>query len=170
MNDQGPNAEECRALYRSLASSLIDDIDASLFHSLGGLAARATAAAPSRSFYIDLFGPRVKRDDGTSLPEDQRNTVTHEVVIEFLRGVLLSDLPLATIQKLFYKLTDQAGRINRAEFHPLWLPILRSFLSLLEERSIPLTTPRYQDFCAAVLESYVVNYLGKEPTDTSSLA
>jgi hypothetical protein len=167
-DNEKPNRDEWRTLHRSLATSLIDVIDASLLRTREGLAARAAATVYPRSGYA--YGIRLQRGDPTILREDLRNTVTSDVLTDFTHGVLVSDLPLPTVQKLFFKLTDRAGRIDATEFHELWLPFLRGFVSVLEECSIPLTTPRYQHFCAAVLEAYIENYVRKEPTATSSLA
>lgn len=160
--------DEVNALYRSLVTFLIDDIDAALLHSTEGLDARIAATTPARGSY--LYGLSVQRNDQTVLQADRRNTVTHGDLLAFMEGILAADLPSLTLLKLFLKLTDQADRIDAAEFQPLWMPFLHDFVPFLERSLIPLTTPRYQHFCAAILEAYIRNYVKKEPQETSSLA
>ncbi|OIW24743.1 hypothetical protein CONLIGDRAFT_685690 [Coniochaeta ligniaria NRRL 30616] len=165
-DDKDLNHDEGKTLYKCLATFLVENIDASLLHSHQGLEARVAAAKPIHNSY--MFPSRMQRDD-PSLQADPLDTVDYGVLLVFIKGILMADMPLPTVQKLFFKLTDQAGRIHATEFHPLWLPFLRGFVRVLERCSVPVTAPRYRHFYAAVLEAYIQNYVGKEPTDTSSL-
>jgi len=149
-NDKACSNDETKALYKSLAASVVDVMDASALHSLQGAPARAASPADFKAAL--------------------RNTVSHECLTDFVTSILTEDLPLRTIQKLFFKLTTQVDRIDVLEFEPLWLPFLRDLMSYLVSKAIPLTIPRYQHFCIAILEAYVKKFVGKEPRESSSLA
>lgn len=158
------NRGEMRALYKSLATSLIDCIDASALHSRVGVANRG--ATTTRT---GLVAHEQRTVPAGALQEGLRNTISPELLTDLVDGILTVDVPLPTILKLFFRLTDQANRIDVGEYHPLWFPFLRGLFSLSEKKSVPLTTPRYQHFTIAIFEAYLKNYVGKEPRESSDL-
>jgi hypothetical protein len=158
-----PNTKQRMALYKSLVTLLVDDFDLLLLQS--------PDSAKSRGLLDYLTGGAHRPINKITVqPADPRKTIIALALGEFARGILDSKLPVPTVEKLFSRLTDQSKLIEAAEFHPLWLPFVRQLVIVLNNRSIPLTTPRYQRFCAAVLQAYVTNYVVKEPEGTISCA
>ncbi|KAK3330754.1 hypothetical protein B0H66DRAFT_73915 [Apodospora peruviana] len=60
--------------------------------------------------------------------------------------------------QLAMKVAGNASLIHQREFAPLWLPLLRDLIGILEKNEIPLSTPRYHHISAAILEEYVFSF------------
>ncbi|KAK4446588.1 hypothetical protein QBC34DRAFT_496868 [Podospora aff. communis PSN243] len=66
--------------------------------------------------------------------------------------------------QLSFKIVAGIDKIPFTEFRPFWVPFVRFLVTSLENRNVPLGTPRYQQLACAILEAYVARCVGREPT------
>lgn len=62
------------------------------------------------------------------------------------------------------KIVADVSSIPTAEFRPFWIPCLHKIIHTLEANNIPLSTPKYQQLARAILEAYINEYIGTEPS------
>lgn len=67
------------------------------------------------------------------------------------------------------KLATQVGQLPASEVLGLWLPFLRSFLTLLKDHNITLITPRYRNIFAVLLCTWLDRFVGAAPRGNTSL-
>jgi len=151
--------EETARLYLDIAQSFVDALDPTSIRSKESM---DSTAKSSRHSYSTAPRP---------LESDLKTAVRHEALVRFVTSILeLGADGENMMEAIQSRLISSAKNIPEREFHPFWLPFLRSLVEILDAKQIPLSTPRYQQIFTAMLSSYVDRYVGKSPKGARNLS
>ncbi|KAJ4384358.1 hypothetical protein N0V85_008382 [Neurospora sp. IMI 360204] len=142
-----------RELYLNLAEHILNELHIYKLHS------RSAETARVREI-IQLRSTKVTQD--LNLIKLAIEGVDKADIARFISG-LIAEKADTLLMRLTMKLVGDAKRIPLRELTHLWVPFLWLLLDVLEKHQIPLSTPRYQNIFAAIMEVYLLREVGKAP-------
>ncbi|KAK3336292.1 hypothetical protein B0T19DRAFT_409086 [Cercophora scortea] len=147
-----------RSLLQKLARQTVKAIDISQLRSFNKHAA-------SQRLKQSVPNPYAGRVTPSRLPSPALLEATTEPkhIADFIDCLLTEKMNDTLTLQLAFKIVSQAELIDKRDFVPLWLPFLRLLPDILKRHGIPLSTPRYRHIFAAILDSYILKSVGREP-------
>lgn len=155
---------EAMIFYQQIAKRSIAELDISLLYSEDN---DAKPAAKEPPFPYNLAYRSLEPPPPPPRPIEP---VTHGVLTEFVKALIrLGSDDDDLLKNFIQKIVTEAPSIEKSTFHPLWLPFLHSLISVMGACDIPLSDPRFQQIFIAILKAYIINYVGKEPSNDRNL-
>lgn len=147
-------------LYRAVANLVDTSMDFAALKSEAGLKLTSTKTKRSRQYTI------------TPPSRDElRTVVSHQLLADHFSALIqISTDADDLVRPLTSKIIAAVPRFAPTELNLLWLPFLRSLLSVLGSHQVPFSTPYYQHLFRTVSATYITKYVGREPTQETNLA
>lgn len=147
--------DAARQLHLNLAGRIFKELDIYDLHSRAAETARVREIVQIRSTHS-------KVEQSLQLLRPAIEGVDKADISRFVSG-LIAEGADTLLMRLTMKLVGDARRIPLRELTHLWVPFLPLLLDVLEKHQIPLSTPRYQNIFAAIMEVYLLKEVGKAP-------
>ncbi|KAH8684945.1 hypothetical protein BGZ61DRAFT_495252 [Ilyonectria robusta] len=145
-------------LYRAVANLVYTSMDFATLKSEAGFKLIST----KRPRHYNLAPP--SRDE-------LRTVVSHQLLADHFSAMIqISTDADDLVQPLTSKIIAAVPRFTPTELNLLWLPFLRSLLSVLGSNRVPFSTPYYQQLFRTVSTTYITKYVGREPSRDTNLA
>ncbi|KAK3395327.1 hypothetical protein B0T20DRAFT_418463 [Sordaria brevicollis] len=144
-----------RELYLNLAEQVVNEMRPYKINSRSAETARLREIVQIRSTYR-----KVEQD--LKLLKPAMEAADKADISRFISG-LIAEKADTLLMRLTMRLVGDAKRIPLRELTHLWVPFLTLLLEVLEKHQLPLSTPRYQNIFAAILEMYLLKKVGKAP-------
>ncbi|KAH6975020.1 hypothetical protein BKA56DRAFT_524277 [Ilyonectria sp. MPI-CAGE-AT-0026] len=145
-------------LYRAVANLVYTSMDFATLKSEAGFKLTST----KRPRQYNLAPP--SRDE-------LRTVVSHHLLADHFSALIqISTDADDLVQPLISRIIAAVPRFTPTELNLLWLPFLRSLLSVLGSNQVPFSTPYYQQLFRTVSTTYITKYVGREPTRDINLA
>ncbi|KAK3488568.1 hypothetical protein B0T13DRAFT_100155 [Neurospora crassa] len=142
-----------KKLYLDLAEHILNELHIYKLHS------RSAETAWVREI-IQLRSTKVTQD--LKLIKAAIEGIDKADMSRFISGLIAENAD-TLLMRLTMKLVGDAKRIPLRELTHLWVPFLYLLPDILEKHSIPLSTPRYQNMFAAIMEMYLLREVGRAP-------
>ncbi|KAK1779519.1 hypothetical protein QBC45DRAFT_135786 [Copromyces sp. CBS 386.78] len=142
-------------LYLSLAEHIVNELHIHELHSRSAETARVREIIQIRSTHS-------KVEQSLQLLQPAIEGVDKADISRFISGLIAEEAD-TLLMRLTMKLVGDVRRIPLRELTHLWVPFLSLLLDVLEKHQIPLSTPRYQNIFAAIMEVYLLKEVGKAP-------
>ncbi|KAI1381983.1 hypothetical protein F4677DRAFT_11617 [Hypoxylon crocopeplum] len=102
--------------------------------------------------------------------KDIAKAITPGALVEFVGNLVMPGMGDDMIRDFCLKFdADTTHGISAEAFHGLWIPFLRGLVPVLEARTVPLSTPVFQQMFTAILTSYITVYVGRQPASSTNL-
>ncbi|KAK3955661.1 hypothetical protein QBC32DRAFT_321452 [Pseudoneurospora amorphoporcata] len=142
-------------LYLSLAEHIVNELHIHELHSRSAETARVREIIQIRSTHS-------KVEQSLQLLQPAIEGVDKADISRFISGLIAEEAD-SLLMRLTMKLVGDVRCIPLRELTHLWVPFLSLLLDVLEKHQIPLSTPRYQNMFAAIMEAYLLKEVGKAP-------
>lgn len=144
-----------RELYLNMAEQVTNEMQ------IYKLSSRSAETARLREV-VQIRSTHSKVEQDLKLLKPAMEGVDKADITRFISG-LIAEKADTLLMRLTMKLVGNAKRIPLRELTHLWVPFLSLLLEVLEKHQLPLSTPRYQNIFAAILEVYLLKRVGKAP-------
>ncbi|UNI17917.1 hypothetical protein JDV02_004224 [Purpureocillium takamizusanense] len=95
--------------------------------------------------------------------------VSTQALADFFSAIDDPSEPDYVVTLFVRNVVEAAPGLAADEFEVLWIPYLRWLAGSMASKEIPFDTPRYQRLFVALLSAYLLNYVGREPPNDTSL-